>query len=588
MSAFELFVQTELPLRSALLQAGAVGYDGDPNDAGAPTILKSAPTGTWYLRTTPSPLYYRKVGSGATDWEVSGGGAQGWIRITDIQVQTTGTISDQVYQDPGADTVLQSCTSSTLDITVSVEASFPKVDVEGVAATLPKVGSIYAGDVDITLTGTTTIAAQVFTADDVPGPTDSCTVTVDTPPELLTLTFTGGYPGTQTELKAGDTFQITGTTDKTADAIDILDFGAFSASLETFAAGTSFTVTGTVANRGTTLQALAARVRARNPAGAFGSTRDTNELGGTVDGVNLIKLNNLYPTATIGVITYPVTQGALKGAESATIAMTTANLDTITYDSPNGDLTVTNPTTDEPTKTVTRAAGSYNVTVNNFRATANRAANDATTVSQTVVYIANVAASITVAEPAARLRSGGNNGTAIQNHTITITSDQLLNALPSLSADVGGGTFTGAWAGAVPGATFTRTLQVHDNDTKGTYTWQSLNATNLSGLNTTVITGDNQYVLGGFVARDLTYAAFATSTNMAVEVVDFSKLTAGIFTATNQPALKQPIGTSPPVTNGYTIDALSINPTAVIWLDTSAASSNSSGTAQITAVEETV
>ena len=57
MSAFEVFVQTELPLRSALLQAGAIGYDGDPNDPGAPAILQGAPTGTWYLRATPLPLY---------------------------------------------------------------------------------------------------------------------------------------------------------------------------------------------------------------------------------------------------------------------------------------------------------------------------------------------------------------------------------------------------------------------------------------------------------------------------------------------------------------------------------------------------
>lgn len=61
MTAFEDFVNLELPRRPALLLSSdpAVAYDGNPNDGGAPAILNNAPAGTSYLRT-PSSRFYRK------------------------------------------------------------------------------------------------------------------------------------------------------------------------------------------------------------------------------------------------------------------------------------------------------------------------------------------------------------------------------------------------------------------------------------------------------------------------------------------------------------------------------------------------
>lgn len=513
------------------------------------------------------------------------GGGSGWIRITDITVPG-GSAINKLYQDPPGNSVLQSVTVSAVAVQVAVKASFPLVDVGGVAATLAPAadGGHYAGNVAVTLPGSGVLEATVTTPNGEVGATDSCTVTVDQPPEILTLQFTGGYPGTQTELKAGDTFQITGTTDKDADAIEVLDHGACVNGLEVIAVGQSFTITGTIADRGFVTQYLPARVRARDAVtGALGPTRDTNHDGGNVDGQDVVGLNNTYPTVAWGAITYPATQGALKGSEQATAALSAANLDTIAFDSPGAQLSIQNASLVEPSKTVTRIGGTYNITTPNLRATANRAANDATTVAQTVVKIAAVAASLQASTPAARLRSGGNDGTAAQNHTITVQSDQQLQTF-SMDADAGGGTFLGSWAGGP--TTFTRSLQVHDDDAKGSYAWQNVSATNLAGIVTNALASGGGYVLGGFVARSLTFAAFATQTSMNVSVVDFSKLQAGVFTATNQPALKQPIGTPPSVTNGYTIDATGVKPTQVIWLDSAAAASNSGGTAQITNVQE--
>ena len=532
----------------------------------------------------------------------------GWVRTTDVTPQGSGTVSSKTYDDSPNNTILSTALSSTEDITVHLEASYPNVDVEGVTAVLPKVGDIYAGTVDVTIavSGLTRVTSKAIAPDGLSGSTHEVDVTVDAPPQILTLSFAdqgGGagaagpgntYPGAQTELKAGDQVRVEGTTDKACDAIQVSDFEAGTNELVTFASTTSFSALITIADRGTSVQALAARIAARDATtAALGPTRDTDQGAGTADGVDLVNLNNLYPSVSVGAITYPGIQQALKGAETADVVNSASDFDTILYEDPTGtEISIPSTGTFASPKTVTRIGGTYNVSTDNFRVTATRAANDATSVANGVVQIANVAATITVTEPAARLRSGGNNGTAAQLYTITITSDQELIPSPTLDPDSGGnrGTFTGG--GFTGGPTiWTRSLQVDETvpDEKGIFTWENLVATNLAGLVTNTITGDATYELGGFVARTLVFSTpFGPNTTLGTAVVDFSKLTAGIFTATNQASIKQSIGTPPSVTNGYTIDALSTNPTTLIWLDTPAVNSNSTGTAAIEDVEETV
>jgi hypothetical protein len=71
MSAFEDFVNLELPRRRPLLTVAITGYDGDPNDGGAPDILKNAPVGSWYLQETPVTIY-EKLTAGTATWTIPG------------------------------------------------------------------------------------------------------------------------------------------------------------------------------------------------------------------------------------------------------------------------------------------------------------------------------------------------------------------------------------------------------------------------------------------------------------------------------------------------------------------------------------
>ena len=78
------------------------------------------------------------------------------------------------------------------------------------------------------------------------------------------------------------------------------------------------------------------------------------------------------------------------------------------------------------------------------------------------------------------------------------------------------------------------------------------------------------------MSRNLTIAPFGTTAIVNVPAVDFSKVTctSWSFTAPN-PFNKQPIGTSPPVADGWTISALAANPHTFIILDTAKAAASS-------------
>ena len=511
----------------------------------------------------------------------AGGGA---AYVTNITPQSTGNVGNKVYDASGV--VLASCTSDTLAVRVTIWALTgpshykPIVTVNSITATLSAGtdAGTWTGYADVTLTG-----SQTVTVVHEDGAESTCAVTVQAAPEVVSAVFGGGYPGSQTELKSGDTFSMTVTSDVEMTGIDIQNYGACTAQTFDFTATTSKVITVVIADRGVTVQTLAAQLRVHDANGSYGSLYLTSAAG-SVDGVNVVKLNNVYPTITIGAVSYPASQGALKNSETADVAMTYANADTVAFTSPNSDLSIANPSTAEAAKTCTRIGGSYNIATTNFRCVGNRAANNATTTSNGVVKIANVACTLAVTEPAARLRSGGNVGTAAQNHTITITASQNLYSAPTLVAPAGtwqGGGFTGATT------TWTRSLQIHDDDTKGVQSWGAISATNLAGLTTTAITGDAQYTVGGFVFRTMTIAAWTNREgSIGTQVADTSKLRCTNLSKGASGSLNFTFqATTSDLINYYTITQPTgvYNATGNLWYncDLANAVSNTSGTMQI-------
>jgi hypothetical protein len=520
----------------------------------------------------------------------------GSVFVTNVvATNVANNVGTKVTSSDGA--VLESCVSDTTLVTVSVLALTgitnykPNVILKwgtSSQATVIMTASadkpVFTGSVAIDL-GSLPMTIQAIHED---GATDYCTIGTDAAPVIQSAVFTGGYPGAQTELKSGDTFNFNVVSNIPIVSVEFDGASSYAFNAATIAvpSGTNQTVTGTIANRGTSVQSLPQRVRVKKSTGTWSAWFTTDSVG-TTDGTHRIKLNNLYPSVSIGTITYPASQGALKASESATVANTVSNYDVIQYSSPISELSVSNATVYEASKSVSRVGGTYNVSSNNLRIVATRSANNAVTTVDGLVKIAAVAPTITVSVPYSRLRSGGSDGTSAQDYVVTITSSQQLYALPTLGIGSRGSWLGTAFAGTVPGTSFTRSIRILDNDSngKGVSSWGSLSAVNLAGIEQTAINVGGSYTVGGFVARTLTLAAFANEVSMNVAATDYSKVTLlwNIKALPNQRALGT---TATPDANSWCLQALASNPTIVRILDTAA--TGASSTPSYVTVEEAV
>jgi len=567
---------------------------GQTSITGGTNIGFSGGTGVFAGNDNKTMQFRNIVGSGTTKVELSGdtiiiessgGGVNGSVFITNMTPQSSGNVGAKVFSSDGV--VLDECTTDTQLVVVSVLALpgntnyKPVITINGVPVTLVANSDkpLFNGTINVDLSGTTGLT--VIHED---GAEHSIVIVQDTPPQVLAANFTGGYPSTQTtqiELKENDTFNFYVESDVPIISVQLDNFEAYKLMTSGVTSGTGHTITGIIANRGNTAQDQRGRVRVQKSTGGW-SDWFTTTIG--VDGTGHVVLNNLHPTITFGTITYPATQSALKDSESAIVNHTVSGYTTVTYSSssPNSELSISNTSTYEAAKSAQRIAGGYNIATNNFRIVANRAANNATTTSNTVVWIAHDNQVITVSSPA-RLRSGGNDGTSAQNHTITIGSTQRLASVPTLVAPVGN------WQGSgftwTAGATsFTRALQILDSMIKGAQSWGALNTVNLAGKVVSTITTGNNYVLGGFVSRQIPLTASLNEAIMNVAALDYTKVT---LTWSFEPSvtIRAALNSSPIITNGWCLVALDTNPTTIRILD---AKTQSSTQESIITIEEII
>lgn len=456
--------------------------------------------------------------------DAAGGGSGVWI--TNVVASGAGNL--QVTRHTplnGEYTSVDSVNTDATNITVSVTWNRGNgsiiqgiCSVNGVEVTVlqnaPLTNDTFTGVVTIPVA--TSIIAAVSG-----GGVDVVSLTTEIPPVItnfVIVTQLDGldeFPGNQTEVKAGDTVYVSFESDIPLSSYQFLTSGA--SALGAYSVpGTDliFTQVPMIIGSTTTVAALKAAVMRAQSKGAAWSQPFTSD--------NTINCNNLYPTVVITNIAYPAGQGALKGTEQATVSATVLNFDTVSWSTPASQLSVPNSTLDEPSKVFTRIAGDYNDSVNNVSISATRNANDSTTTTGGIVLIANVIPVITVNEPGNALRSGSNDGTALQSYTITVGSSQRLAMAPDLVEAVGVMPNM-SWSSTAK--TFSAQLDIADTDVKGSYAWGGMLATGLSGLTTNVITGDDNVRVEGFVSRTLTLPAFANTLTVNTGTFDLAKVT---------------------------------------------------------------
>lgn len=398
----------------------------------------------------------------------------------------------------------------------------PTITVNGVVATRAS-GNTTAASTTGTFQWTVTIpvAAQINLVGSDNG-SAAITMTLESAAIVSDLSIvnraTDFYPAGQTEVKYNDSMFISFTVDKDINQVIVTSTGAGKSQTVNVTPGTTFVSVQVTCGSTTVTPTLKnISINTRTITGSISSTAAVSS--------NQILCNNRKPSLSFSNVVYPAGQTALKNSETVSLTASASNFTSLLYSSPIGQISISNPTTDESTKIITRIGGSYNDNTSNLRCVLLRAENGSSTTVSKVIYIANVAPVITITDTA-NMKSGGNNGTSIGNYTVTIGSTQRLQRAPTIVNPSGTLTaFNYSWTSK----SFTATISVHDSDAKGTFPWNSLVVENGAGISTTVISGNSDYTFKGIKSRSLNLPAFGSTVTVNAVLLSSTESQVTVF-----------------------------------------------------------
>ena len=505
-----------------------------------------------------------KDGVDGKDGTIGKDGKSSGTAIFIVDVSASGIVSSKGYIGGTVppNTVLTSCVTDTSTVRVTFacgggETSYsPTVKVNDVNATLTETSTKrwFSGYADIPLlTGDNTV-----TAVSSEGTTAEAIVTLMGAGPAITAISFGPYPGTQTELKQNDVISVTVTTVPSATSVTIYASGASKNSLTLPVTNGTATTTMQISSLSGQQKVTA---KARNSFGTYGVDFQSGNL----------TLNQTYPSFGSFGVSYPSPQGALKGTEQATVTCNVANADLVAYTSP--DVTIPLSNTYSSSKVVTNKATGYVVSGTNYTITARRIANDSSATASTLIKVATLTptASITIPNTTRLISSP----TGI-DYEIRINPSQELLEPPSLIASIG--TWQGSWV--LSGSYWKRNLRIFDSDPRSVGVFSSLTLKNLASISGNSITSGQNYQVGGFSQRTVTFPKFSRVADIGVAVLDQTKTSSQLIggsalTRYNDSAVR---------TNGYYIANSdgSYNATGsfLALSDTAFAGANTSGTLQ--------
>jgi hypothetical protein len=540
--------------------------------AGIP--IAGAPGRSVEMRVYNGFFQWRREGESWIDLvPVGGGSGGGYIYITDVT--NIGNIGNKIWEDTiPPETVLTQCSSDTDNVTIHFLAEGgefynPTVNIGEVTCTNLQQTStdkrLFFGSIPYTLTQE---SEEVFVNSST-GAMDSVLINkAGAGPQITNITF-GPYPGVQTHLKQGDNISVEVTIENEASSCWIESYGAsvdFTnltlGALDSAGEGYRFatgviTISNTTNNHGVIAQG-------NNSLGTLGNSFESD----------VLFIDQNYPQINFNSITYPIGQQALKNSETAELDVDVLDFTSVLYSSPNNNLDIPNNDIYEMVKTITRINGDYNITNDNYRIVANKESNGSQTTFNYVVKIANAPASVDISTPYDRLRSEADY------NILFVTTQEVLD-FDILNASIG------TWSSALSGNgdTFQRNLNISDSDPKGTGIFSGVTMTNLAGIVSSTIDSGETYEVGGFISRTLTLPAFENEVFVNTTIVDYSKVT--LEWSVKDLPYKRPVGTTAtPDAGAWSLEAIGVNPSRFIILDTAA--TDASSQESIVVVEEMV
>lgn len=400
-------------------------------------------------------------------------------------------------------------------------ASSVEVTANGVAAQIENITAdpdnprLYTGYVDLTLDPEVTEQTILVVSSTGYEYSFSLDVLIGGP-EISQLSL-GDYPGSQTQVKQGDTVTVSGVVGNDAEEVRLLDYGVsgqqkqltLGADDSAGAGFKAFTGSFVVSNR---TGDLPIRAIATNLLGTDGDPFTSTD---TMD------VSQVKPTFGAIGYSYPAGQQAIKDNESVNVSMTVTNADVVNYSAAAG-LGVTDPNNYAATKTVSRVDETigYQVDTNNVTITATRSSNGAVSTTRWRVSVADDVpdAQIVIPGNPDSLRSSAEG----EVYNVEVRADQkLLGAPTSLTAT--GGTLSGNW-NKISDTVWRTTLTVDDSVPRGTHTFADLVITNLADVDGSTITSGDQYLVAGIVKRDITVPALEQYVAIGTNVYDVSNV----------------------------------------------------------------
>ena len=350
-------------------------------------------------------------------------------------------------------------------------------------------------------------------------------------PAVSSVTI-GAYPGSQTAVRSGQVVSFSGVVANDATAIDVVNAGAanaksaaqtsFGAADSAGAGFKSFVGTFVVSARS---GAQALTVTARNSLGTSGAQK--------VSG-NTIVLDQAVPTITGIAVAYPGVQEALKGTEQATITFTLANAESSSV-AISDPIALVSGNTSLSTSIVVQGKGSGDqVTGTNFAITATKPSNGSSATVNGLTKVVNTAQvnTMSIAGSPTRLISSaaGQAYTVYIESTLDLIGDESGQSAyaPTFVSPVG----LLSNITRVTDKRWQATLTIRDADAKGTYDFQGISTTGLSGIQVTTASGTS-FVVGGFTERTLVIPLYDAQTigrtvSIGTAVANVNKLVASL------------------------------------------------------------
>ncbi len=482
----------------------------------------------------------------------SGGGLTWGLFVTDVTTASPGIVGDYVYAPNTVppNTVVTEATSdqslvrvhfivegdgSMYSPTVTVDVGVG--DVPGVLTQDPQDIRTFHGYADVTIADGLTAGRTVLLEASHGATAQVLIKRAPEPAEIQSMVFdniypavpadpTSGYPGgTQSTIKAGDYFYVTGTVDNSATLVVLDTGGAVGAG--TFTTSTPGSNLGAADSGGVGVRTFSIRFQAGSASGSQTASASAQNafgtFGSTYTTTNVVVLDQAPPNVNISSVDYPGIQMALKAAETATVNNSVSGHDYVYYyeNGGAGFINITNPTTLEVAKVVTRTGGSYLYDGDNFAIRAYKTSNGTMTTEITDVNISNVAPSVDITGASSRLISSPSG----ENYVITLTFSQRLLQAPTIvsSGDPTAGD-RGVWSGG--GDVWSFTITVDDSDVKDVYSWTVNNVNTLSNntYNAITITSGGSYEIGGFTLRNVVVGALEQVVDLGVDLSDPSKV----------------------------------------------------------------